>query len=120
MNDFASTRYPGAQGLRAIDRDAPPGFWKRSWRLSHESDRMGARLTGEPLEGGGEVDSHAVFPGVVQLPSSGEPMVLLADAQTTGGYRAIAAVIRADLWRLAQLRAGGIVRFEKVECDDAD
>jgi len=113
-------QYPTEIFVRAIDRRAPAEFWTHPWRVGHESNRMGMRLNGEPLAGGGDVDSHAVFPGVVQLPASGEPIVLLADAQTTGGYRAIASVIQADLWRFAQLPAGATVRFEKVALSDAD
>jgi len=109
----ATRSYPEAIVVRAIDRCAPPEFWTRAWRMSHQSNRMGARLLGEPLAGGGGVDSHAVFPGVVQLPDAGEPIVLLADAQTTGGYRSIASVLAADLDAFAQLPAGGTVRFEK-------
>ncbi len=105
--------------VRAIDRGAPAAFWARAWRTSHESNRMGTRLLGEALPGGGEVDSHAVFSGGVQLPASGEPIVLLADAQTTGGYRAIATVLAADLDAFAQVPAGATVRFEKWLVDDA-
>lgn len=106
--------------VRAIDRGAPPELWTQTWRIGHESNRMGVRLQGERLDGGGDVDSHAVFPGVVQLPANGEPIVLLADAQTTGGYRAIATVLDADLDAFAQSPAGGTVRFEKYRLEDAD
>jgi biotin-dependent carboxylase-like uncharacterized protein len=119
-NERAMRAYPTEAVVRAIDRAAPPEFWTRVWRVSHASNRMGSRLQGDPLAGGGGVDSHAVFPGVVQLPAGGEPIVLLADAQTTGGYRAIATVLSADLDAFAQLPAGGAVRFEKWCLDDAD
>ncbi|HVA28029.1 MAG TPA: biotin-dependent carboxyltransferase family protein, partial [Candidatus Baltobacteraceae bacterium] len=88
MLEDATTALASEVLVRAIDRGAPAEFWARPWRTSHESNRMGTRLLGEALQGGGDVDSHAVFAGVVQLPSGGEPIVLLADAQTTGGYRA--------------------------------
>jgi allophanate hydrolase subunit 2 len=90
------------------------------------SDRMGVRLR---LDGGGEragarlaggqVLSHGVTRGAVQLPPGGEPIVLLADAQTTGGYAVPAVVIGADLGRLAQLRPGERVRFARVTLDEA-
>ena len=69
--------------------DARDAFWSNAFAIAPQSNRMGARLTGarRALEpGAAERASHAVFPGVVQLPPSGEPIVLLADAQTTGGY----------------------------------
>ncbi|MGG6496055.1 UNVERIFIED_CONTAM: allophanate hydrolase, partial [Bacteroidetes bacterium 56_B9] len=57
------------------------------WTVTPQSNRMGYRLAGPVLarERGGELASHGVLPGVVQVPPSGQPIVLLADAQTTGG-----------------------------------
>jgi antagonist of KipI len=55
----------------------------------------------------------------VQLPPDGEPVVLLADAQATGGYHVPAVVISADRWRIGQLRPGDTVRFERVTLDEA-
>ena len=97
-------------------------FWANSWQLSNESNRMGARLTGEALSLNEpqELNSHAVMPGVVQVPPSGQPIVLLADAQTTGGYPKIASVIEADLWKLAQTRPGDPIRFIHVSPSQAD
>lgn len=84
-----------------------------NWVVTSQSNRMGYRLAGPALrrERGGELASHGVVPGVVQVPPSGQPIVLLADAQTTGGYPKIAVVIRADLWKLAQWRLGETLRF---------
>ena len=65
-----------------------------------------------------DVLSDPVCPGAVQVPGRGTPIVLLADAQTTGGYAKIATVIGPDLGRLAQARAGDVVRF--VPCTDAE
>jgi allophanate hydrolase subunit 2 len=59
--------------------------------------------------------SEPVAPGTVQLPPDGQPIVLLGEAQTIGGYPRIAHVIRADLPRLAQLRPGDAVRFAAVD-----
>ncbi|WP_255990142.1 biotin-dependent carboxyltransferase family protein [Chitinolyticbacter albus] len=86
------------------------------WTLSPDSNRMGARLAGPTLalDGSGELASHAVLPGVVQLPPSGQPIILLADAQTTGGYAKPLVVIAADLWRAAQFSPGERVRFAEV------
>lgn len=90
------------------------------WTVTPQSDRMGYRLAGPALrrERGDELASHGVLPGVVQVPPSGQPIVLLADAQTTGGYPKIAVVIRADLWKLAQLRLGATLRL--LPCSPAE
>lgn len=63
--------------------------------------------------------SHGLQPGVVQVPHNGQPIVLMADAQTTGGYPRIACVIEADLYHLAQLRLGEPVHFIPCSLEDA-
>jgi 5-oxoprolinase (ATP-hydrolysing) subunit C len=96
-------------------------FWNSEWRLSPQSNRMGARLSGPslPPPALAELPSHAVLPGVVQVPPAGHPIVLLADAQSTGGYPRIASVIQADLWQLAQLPVGQPLRFVAVSREQA-
>ncbi|NCT82274.1 MAG: biotin-dependent carboxyltransferase family protein [Comamonadaceae bacterium] len=100
---------------------AREAFWGADWTLTPQSNRMGYRLAGPELrrERGAELASHGVLPGVVQVPPSGQPIALLADAQTTGGYPKIAVVIRADLWKLAQLRLGATLRFVRCGHDEA-
>jgi biotin-dependent carboxylase-like uncharacterized protein len=99
---------------------ARAAFFDADWQLTPQSNRMGYRFAGPPLkrERGGELPSHGVLPGVIQVPPSGQPIVLLADAQTTGGYPKIGVVIRADLWKLAQLRLAATLRF--VPCTLAE
>ena len=94
----------------------------RTFRASSRSNRMGVRLEGEPLPGASGfagMASVAVFPGTVQLPPDGQPIVLLADAQTLGGYPVLGQVIAADLPRAAQLRPGEPVCFEPVTLAEA-
>ena len=96
--------------------------WHNSeWKVTPQSDRMGLRLEGAALarRSGGELLSTAVTPGTVQVPPDGQPIVLLADAQTIGGYPQLAHVISVDLPLLAQVRPGGGVRFEPVSLEDA-
>jgi biotin-dependent carboxylase-like uncharacterized protein len=83
------------------------------WRLDAASNRQGLRLQGRaPAPGAArERISEPVFPGTVQLPPDGRPIVLLADAQTHGGYPRIAHAIRADWPKLAQLRPGDSLSF---------
>ena len=88
-----------------------------AWRVAAGSDRVGLRLDGPAIRAEDEVGglpSFGVIPGAIQVPSDGVPLVLLADAQTTGGYPVAATVIAADLPRLAQLKPGSPVRFEHV------
>ncbi|KQW42411.1 allophanate hydrolase [Pelomonas sp. Root662] len=101
--------------------DFAEGFWGADWRVTPQSNRMGYRLAGPTLvrPRGTELASHGVLPGVIQVPPSGQPIVLLADAQTTGGYPNIGVVIRADLWKLAQLRLGATLRFVPCTQDEA-
>ena len=85
------------------------------------SDRMGLRLDGppRPQAGHGTGTSVAVLPGTVQVPPDGRPILLLADAQTIGGYPVAGQVITADLPAAAQLRPGDRLRFVPVTLDEA-
>jgi allophanate hydrolase subunit 2 len=82
---------------------------------------MGYRLTGPRIEHsrGFNIVSDGIVSGSVQVPGSGEPIVMMADRQTTGGYPKIATVISADLRVLAQHRPGDSIRFEVIELGEA-
>src|SRR5439155_19851031 len=82
---------------------------------------MGVRLEGPELKRVDESDliSEAVSPGTIQVPPSGNPILLLGDCQTIGGYPKMAHVITVDLGIAAQLRAGDGVRFFEVSLPDA-
>lgn len=96
-------------------------FFTQPYEVSAASNRMGLRLTGEPLtRTPAELVSEAVAPGTVQVTNDGLPVVLGVDAQTIGGYPKVAHVIRADLDRLAQLRPGERVRFVRVTPQEAE
>ncbi|MBA3903813.1 MAG: hypothetical protein C0522_09105 [Rhodocyclaceae bacterium] len=86
--------------------------------VSRDADRMGIRLKGPQLAhnaaAGEEIVSDCVAPGALQVPPDGQPILLLADCQTVGGYPKIATVIRADLPRLAHLLPGDRLRFALV------
>jgi allophanate hydrolase subunit 2 len=94
------------------------------WRVRSESDRRGVRLGGAEARvaraGAGERRSSGVLPGSVQLPPSGEPILLGVDAPVTGGYAWIAQVIEADLGRLAHLAPGAAVRLAEVDLEAAE
>jgi biotin-dependent carboxylase-like uncharacterized protein len=80
------------------------------------SDRMGMRLSGRQLDHarGYNIISDGIAPGSIQVPGNGQPIVLLADRQTTGGYPKIATVVSADLPALGRLRVGAKIGFEPV------
>jgi antagonist of KipI len=89
--------------------------------VSPDSDRMGVRFEGPHLKQKDDVDllSEAVAPGTIQVPPSGQPILLLGDCQTIGGYPKIAHVISVDLTIAAQLRAGDRVRFREISLAEA-
>jgi 5-oxoprolinase (ATP-hydrolysing) subunit C len=66
-----------------------------------------------------ELLSHGIVPGTVQIPTSGEPIIQLVDANTCGGYPKLVNVIEADLWKLGQLMPGRTLRFELTDIDAA-
>lgn len=91
-------------------------FFEVEYVVSDKADRMGFRLDGPPLEheNGYDLISDGIVSGAIQVPGSGQPIALLADAQTTGGYPKIATVISSDIAVLARRRPGARVRFEQV------
>ncbi len=109
---------PEADLLVGADRAE---FFKRTFTVSNRASRMGVALEGDSLQlsSDGRLPSAAVFPGTVQCTSSGQSFLLLADAQTTGGYPRIAQVIRVDRHLLGQLRPGDQVRFEQTSPEEA-
>lgn len=105
----------------AFEPQAIETLLREPYRVGRESDRMGMRLDGAALKhrGGADITSEGVVPGAIQVPGNGAPIVLLADAQTVGGYAKIGTVIRADLPRLAHLRPGAQLRFAAVSRAEA-
>jgi len=90
--------------------------------VSQNADRMGMRLDGPPLRHcrGWDIVSDAIPTGAIQVPGSGQPIVLLADHQTTGGYPKVATVISADLPALGRRRPGDTLRFAAVTVEEAE
>ena len=91
-------------------------FLSEVYSVTAEFDRMGCRLEGAVIQHkeGGDIISDGIAFGAIQVPSSGQPIIMLGDRQTTGGYTKIANVISADFRILAQLKQGDKVCFEKV------
>ena len=87
-------------------------WFATAWRVSPQSDRAGYRLEGERLQPPDlEIVSEPVLPGSVQVPPGGQPIVIMPDGPTMGGYPKLAFVDPADLSGLAQAAPGSQVRF---------
>lgn len=99
----------------AFDAASRQAFFASAWRISPRSDRMGVRLAGKPLRGAPRAWSQGVVEGAIQVPPDGQPIVLMADRQSMGGYPLLGFVHPLDLSRLAQSPAHSEVTF--VESD---
>src|SRR5690606_24426788 len=97
-------------------------FLNSEYRLSSKVDRMGCQLEGPPIEHRGDFNivSDGIVNGSTQVPGNRQPIILLADRQTTGGYAKIATVIGPDLRKVAQARPGQSLRFEAVDATSAE
>ena len=117
----------GASTVRVLaGPDTEPGdvaaLAAADWAVSPASDRRGLRLDGpgpRSRVGAGERLTAGVLPGSVQLPPDGQPIVLLVDAQPTGGYPVVAVVIEADLPVVGQLAPGAAIRFVELSAAEA-
>ena len=101
--------------------DAKKLFLDSEWKISATSDRMGYRLEGPAIRHlhGHNIVSDGTVNGSIQVPGAGQPIVLMPDRGTSGGYPKIATVITADLGRFAQLPAGRAFRFKAVTMAEA-
>jgi len=110
---------PGYQH-RSFPRNEQERFFGSAYTVSDRSDRMGYRLEGPAmhcdLDG---ILSEGIAPGAVQLPPDGQPIVLLRDRQTIGGYPKIGSVLSLDCAALAQLRPGDTLTFTPISTRDA-
>ncbi len=105
----------------AFRDDALADFWGSAWKVTPDSNRIGYRLQGPEIRLRERLDllSHGIVPGVIQIPPAGQPIVMMSDAQTSGGYPIVGTVIEADMWRLAQTPIGGEVVFHEIDVDQA-
>ncbi len=97
-------------------------FYGSEYTLSNSFDRMGYRLEGSPVShvGGADLISEGMTMGSIQVPANGQPIVMMADAPTTGGYLKIASVIKTSLPLLAQCEAGmSRIKFKEVSIEEA-
>lgn len=111
---------PGAH-WEAFDEASRQRLVQEVFQISPQSDRMGYRLSGPHLSLGKprEMLSEAASFGTIQVPAGGQPIILMADRQTTGGYPKIAQVASADLPLLAQYAPGQALRFAMIGLEEA-
>lgn len=107
-----------------FDPDSCAAFLGSPYRVTTNVDRMGMRLDGPELhhlsKDLSEIVSDGIVPGAIQVPGNGQPIILLADGQTVGGYPKIATVISADLPRLSRSAPGTELRFRAVSVAEAE
>jgi len=121
--------YSQREPLRVIlgpqdDRFTPRGietFLTSEYKVTAQSDRMGYRLEGPKIEHvkGADIISEGIARGAIQVPGDGLPIILLWDAQVSGGYTKIANVITPDQDSLAQTMPGETLRFQEVSLEEA-
>ena len=97
-------------------------FFNKSFTISKLSDRMGMRLEGHKIDNIVDINikSEGLIKGVVQVPADGNPIIMLSDHGTIGGYPKIGVVISADYDKLVQLMAGSKIKFQEIELPEAE
>ena len=122
-------RYPAEMNIRvipgpqdeAVTEAGMKTFLSSPYKVSFDSDRMGIRLAGEKIEHvkAADIISDGIAFGSVQAPGDGQPIIMLAERQTTGGYCKIATAITADRSLLAQARPKDMIRFQAVSLEES-
>jgi len=118
--DFAELRVVPGYQQAAFNPLQQWCFFNTEYRLTERCDRMGFRLEGETVHSNmvGML-SEGICHGAIQIPADGQPIVLMNDRQTIGGYPKIGAVIARDTGRLSQLTPGSRVRFAAISLEQA-
>jgi allophanate hydrolase subunit 2 len=121
--------YTGEPSVRAIlgpqaDRFTDAGIralFEGRYEVLPQSDRMGSRLRGPRIEHarGHDIVSDGIALGSIQVPGDGQPIVLLVDRQSTGGYTKMATICSSDIWRVGQARPGQSLRFRRIGVEEA-
>lgn len=96
-------------------------FIQTSYKVTNQSDRMGYRLEGEQLyhKESADILSDYIAPGSIQVPSNGQPIILMSDCQMSGGYTKIGMIIGVDLPLIAQKKPGDSILFQPIEISEA-
>lgn len=105
----------------AFTEEGVQTFLSQPYTVSKDFDRMGCRLEGPVIQHktDGNIISDGMVTGAIQVPTSGQPIIMLAERQTVGGYTKIATVISADLPIVGQRKTGDVIRFQAVSMEEA-
>ena len=105
-----------------FSEEGKKNFFEKEFTISKLSDRMGMRLEGEKIENiiDTNIKSEGLIKGVIQIPGDGNPIIMLSDHGTIGGYPKIGVVISADYDKLVQLPPGSKIKFKEVELSSAE
>ena len=97
-------------------------FLGSAYEVTNSSDRMGYRLQGEAIQHikGADIISDGIPLGAVQVTGDDQPIIMLADHQTTGGYTKIATVVTPDIPKVAQASLGSLIRFQAISVREAN
>ncbi|MCG7343164.1 biotin-dependent carboxyltransferase family protein [Sporosarcina sp. ACRSL] len=121
LSNHSEIRVMQGRQYELFDEESHYKFWNESFTVSSQSDRMGYRISGpilqlkEPME----MVSEAVTYGSIQVPADGNPIILAADRQTTGGYPKIGQLASVDSTKLAQAKAGDRLSFKEVTIEES-
>ena len=101
--------------------EAQNSFFNEEFIVTKLADRMGVRLSGHNLENivNTNIKSEGLVRGTIQVPADGNPIIMLSDHGTIGGYPKIGVIISADLDRVGQLTPGSIINFKEVSLEEA-
>jgi antagonist of KipI len=121
-NKPVTVRVTRGRQFAQFTADSQNRLFNQDFLITTQSDRMGYRLSGQKLELAEplEMISEAVALGTIQVPPDGNPIILLADRQTAGGYPKIAQVAMVDVSKIAQVKPGGKLMFTEVAVETAE
>ena len=116
-----TVRVTEGRQAKLFDEKSKDAFYNEAFQISSDSDRMGYRLKGPQLtlKEPKELVSEGVAFGSIQVPPDGQPIILMADRQTTGGYPKIGQIASVDLPKVSQSKPGESIRFEKITLEEA-
>ena len=125
--NFVNTKIENIRVIKGTNYDyfsdeAKKIFFKKEFIVSKLSDRMGMRLQGPKIENifNTNIKSEGLIKGVIQVPADGNPIIMLSDHGTIGGYPKIGVVISADYDKLVQLTPGSKIKFKEIKLDEAE
>ena len=125
--DFINTKIENIRVIKGTNfnyfsEKSKKDFFSNDFNVSKLTDRMGMRLEGPKIENivDTNIKSEGLLKGVIQIPADGNPIIMLSDHGTIGGYPKIAAVVSADYDKLVQIPPGSKIKFKEVELSDAE